>query len=176
MDARTLAKEAKLTQARLRELLRYDPETGLFSNLVRRGNALPEKVSGSIIKGDRYGYVRLSIDRVPFQAHRVAWFYMTGMWPKDEIDHRDRVRSNNRFRNLREAANSLQKQNTGVRKDSVSGLKGVCWRPNRKQWRARIGIDGKQVHLGWFATPEAASAAYLAAKAQLHTFQPTPRF
>lgn len=97
---------------------------------------------------------------------------MTGEWPVDEIDHRDGNPSNNIWGNLRAATRADQLQNTKDRANG-SGYRGVS--RFRNKWQAGIGIGGKRIHLGHFTDPAKAHAAYLAAKAKLHPFQPIPR-
>jgi hypothetical protein len=98
-----------------------------------------------------------------YSASRCAWLYMTGAWPVDQVDHIDRDRMNNRWRNLREADNSLNQVNTGLRSDNKTGFKGVYWVEAKGKWRARVGVRGRDVHLGYFNTAEEASAAYFKA-------------
>lgn len=94
-------------------------------------------------------------------AHRLAWFYIHGGWPADQIDHIDMIRDNNRIANLRIATMTHQRANQHVRKDSKSGLKGVQKRCDNR-WRARITFRGTVYNLGHsFETPEAAHAAYV---------------
>jgi hypothetical protein len=172
MDARTIAKEAKLSQARLKELLHYDPETGILVWLVSRGGVLAGDRAGHPDR-ENAGRVLVRVGGDLFLGHRLAFFYMTGRWPVPEVDHEDGDPSNNRWKNLREATHAENLQNIGVRADNSSGYTGVARYKGR--WQAGIGFRGKRIHLGHFDTPEAAQAAYVAAKARLHTFQPTVR-
>jgi hypothetical protein len=136
----------ELTQARLKELLHYDPETGVFTRKFRWGES---RDIGSVIgyKTDR-GYVEIVLDSTKYRAHRLAWFYVHGVWPSAEIDHRDTDRANNRLTNLREATGFENHQNERrARKNNKSGYLGVCW------------------------LSTAAHAAYLAAKVKHHPFQ-----
>jgi len=141
-----------VTAERLRELLTYDPKTGIFRD---RDGAL----IGAVY---RDGYWRIYIDGRPYRAHRLAWLYQKGEWPPNEIDHRDLDRANNRWTNLRAAANGQNHANTRARVDNQLGVKGVRLGPDGK-FLARIRIDHKERHLGSFPTIEAASAAYAAA-------------
>lgn len=93
-----------LTAERVRELLHYEPATGIFTRRIRTSNRT--KV-GAIVGADNgKGYLQISVDWRLYSAARLAWLYMTGEWPKEEIDHINRVRSDNRFSNLREATRS----------------------------------------------------------------------
>lgn len=152
-----------VTAERLREKLRYEPETGVF-NWRSSGD-----VAGH--SGKRYWYIK--VDNVKYYAHRLAWLYMTGEWPEHGIDHIDGDRYNNRFSNLRDIPQGENVRNSSLRSDNTSGLRGVCARGRR--WVAAIGVNRKTVTLGSFATKEEAGAAYLAARARLFSLQPIPR-
>jgi hypothetical protein len=141
----------------LKELLRYDPETGQFTRLVDRGKYRAGSVAGAQI--DRY--LRISIGGKWYRAHRLAWFYMTGEWPSETVDHENRDPLDNRWANLRLASVKQQQQNRGVRRDNTSGHKGVMRHKNGRFY-ARVTIDGKKVGIGGFETPEAANAAFIA--------------
>ena len=161
-----------ITQERLKELLDYNPETGLFTWLVSKGTRREDGIAGSL---HPEGYWQIGIDGKLYKAHRLAWLYMTGEWPKDQIDHINGIRDNNRFINLREATQAENHQNRALNANNVSGYPGVSWHKRDCKWQGHITLDGKQKHLGYFDTPEVAHSAYLAAKAELHTFNPTVR-
>jgi len=99
---------------------------------------------------------------------------MTGAWPLDQIDHENGVHDDNRWSNLREATNTENQHNRGISRRNTSGLPRVSRHATGKH-RADIGHGGRQIYLGNFASPEQAFAAFLAAKAILHPFAPTPR-
>lgn len=160
----------ELTQSRLKELLNYNPDTGEFSWLVAAGRVMRGAKAGHLHSG---GYRHIQIDGKVYRAHRLVWLYMTGAWPSDQIDHRNVVRDDNRWDNLREATNAENCQNANLYKNNRSGFMGVAWESRRQKWKAAIMVAGRHKHLGYFTTPEAAHAAYLAAKSILHTFQPT---
>lgn len=146
----------RLTQPILRELLHYDHGTGDFTNLItRHGRAMAGSLAGSLT-GE--GYWNIMIFGSRYQAHRLAWLYMTGKWPENEIDHKDLNKSNNRWHNLREATCSQNHANKAVQANNSSGFKGVSW--NKKKWRAVLYIAGKQRFLGYFDTPQDAHIAY----------------
>ena len=154
-----------LTQQRLHELLKYDPETGVFTWNVTRSTIKAGSHAGTY---DRRGYLRISIDSVVYAAHRLAWLYTHGVWPSGVIDHINRNTSDNRLCNLRDTNQYVNTQNACTRKDSPVGLRGVTRHPHSKKWRARIQAGGKPVELGSFNTIEAAAAAYAAAASVLH--------
>ncbi len=150
------------TQERLKELLDYDPETGLFTRKTGRGGRPPGSLMGCKPKGD-FGYVLVGIDRRVYLAHDVAFVFMTGVWPSEDVDHVNTVKDDNRWCNLRAATRSQNNANSHLRKDNTSGLKGVSFNKERQRWVAQIGISGRQTNLGRSETPEAAYAAYAAA-------------
>lgn len=150
-----------ITASRLRKLLAYDPETGVFTNLVwRSSNAPAGAVAGS---PNCRGYQNIHIDGSRYLAHRLAWLYMTGEWPKDRIDHRDTDNTNNRWLNLREATQSQNVANAKKRFDNTSGYKGVGWSHSLQKWRAEIKVNHRRVHLGVFDQAEDAHVAYILA-------------
>lgn len=156
-----------LTAERLRELLHYDPLTGLFIRIVRRGK---EKIGSTAGRIDSFGHRQIGIDGRRYLAHRLAWLYMTGVWPIDQIDHINGVPDGNQWSNLRQATGSQNQQNLRKAKgNSKSGLLGVC--ASRGKWMASITCGGKQKHLGYFETPQMAHEAYIAAKFKMHPFQ-----
>lgn len=165
--------EADLSAARLHSLLKYTPETGLFHRLVPQGGQVVGAIAGSTDPVN--GYVRIGVDGHSYKAHRLAWFYVHGVWPPMLIDHKNLNRSDNRLDNLRPATVQQNNQNVvAPRRDSRSGYRGVSWLAAQQSWRATITVNGKQKHLGYFVTPEEASTAYLDAKSSLHPFAACP--
>lgn len=146
-----------LSADKLRSLLAYDPETGVFRWRKPRPNCTPGTVAGGKTS---YGYWKISIEGRPYLAHRLVWLLSYGTWPEQEIDHANGVRDDNRLRNLRVATASQNQANKGMRADNASGVKGVCWDKSRKMWLAGISINGRQKFLGRFAILEQAAAAY----------------
>lgn len=157
----------KLTPERLKELLEYSPETGLFFWLVDRGG----KKAGEIAGCKKRTYIVINVDDRSYRAHHLAWLYMTGEWPHPFVDHRDLNKHNNSWSNLRLATKSQNMANVGRIKSNVSGLKGVSrYRAGEsygKPWQATIRLNRKTIHLGHFATKEAAHAAYVVAAEHL---------
>lgn len=144
-----------LTHKRLVEVLRYDPETGLFSWAVKRKKCVVGVIAGSP-RSD--GYVLIRIDYARYYAHRLAWLYMTGDWPTAEVDHVDGDASNNRWGNLREATATQNMQNRRMQKNNRIGLKGV--KRSGKRFYAMIQVNGASRYLGTFDTPLMAHGAY----------------
>ncbi len=155
---------SELTGSRLGEMLHYDPITGEFTWLrsvyrVKRGD-----LAGSF---DKDGYVLIKLDQKTYKAHRLAWLYMTGAWPTDEIDHRDLNKSNNAWANLRAATKSQNMGNISVRSNSQTGVKGVQFDGRRGYYYATIIVDRRKRWLGSFPDAASASAAYSKAATQL---------
>jgi HNH endonuclease/AP2 domain len=117
-----------------------------------------------LLDGD--GYRRITIKGRIYQAHQLAWLYMTGKWCSRVIDHRDGDPSNNRWANLRRATISQNNANRRIHRNNKCGFKGVV-RNHIGRWCAAIYKDGRRYHLGSFATPEEAHAAYVAAARKL---------
>lgn len=162
-----------ITQRRLKELLHYDPTTGIF---VRRMHVSSNARIGDVAgRRRKHIYLQISIDGVLYLSHRLAWLYMTGDWPKDQIDHINGIRDDNRWTNLRNATGLENQQNRAACSNNTSGFAGVSWHKCSKKWRACISVAGRQKHLGLFTDCESAFAAYLSAKAEHHPFQPTLR-
>ena len=155
-----------LTQSRLKEILIYDQEAGLFRRKIDVGGAKIGDIAGTD-NGD--GYLKIRVDGKSYKAHRLAWLYVMGRWPEKDIDHINGVRCDNRIVNLREATRAENKQNTRTANvNNGSGMLGAVRRNDR--WQAKIRVNGKQLHLGTFDTAEDANAAYLKAKATIHPF------
>lgn len=159
---------SELTADRLRSLLQYEPSTGIFTWLVNRTSTVRAgDVAGSIDK--RCGYIVIGIDGGLHFAHRLAWLYMTGAWPINKIDHRNTVKHDNWFDNLRDVTQGVNLQNqTKPRTNTSSGHLGVAWDKSRCKWIAHIKVNGKQKFLGRFDDPKAGYETYLAAKRELH--------
>lgn len=157
-----------LTAERLKELLHYDPETGVFTwRVYRGGTAKQGTIAGGLIPAG-YRIIRLGVNQY---AHRLVWLYVYGRLPTQDIDHIDGNRDNNAFANLREATRSENLQNQRRAKSKIGpGVLGVSWAKHRNKWLAQITYDGKQHNLGLYNTIEQASAAYLAAKREKHPF------
>jgi HNH endonuclease len=150
---------------RLRELLVYEPTTGVFTNRVTRHHrAKTGEVSGTV---NANGYVDMSIDGKRYLAHRLAWLYMTGEWPKQLIDHEDGNRANNVWKNLRDESRLINQQNyRRATKASGSGLLGA-FRVG-KRFKSSIRAEGRVINLGCFDTAIEAHEAYVAAKRIYH--------
>lgn len=153
--------------ARVRELLDYDPKSGLLTWKSDRSNIRAGTEAGC----RKRTYILVSIDDCVYRAHQIIWLWVTGEWPANFIDHRDLDKKNNRWTNLRLANKSQNMANRGPQVNTSSGLKGAhryrAGEKYGKPWQAGIQVMGRSIHLGHFRTAEEAHAAYCAA-AQKH--------
>ncbi len=149
-------KQDKLNLSRLKEVLEYSPDSGLFTWLVSTGRVCVGTIAGSIKDS---GYIMIRIDGTRYPAHRLAWFYCFEEWPSLMLDHIDRNKANNRLDNLREANMSDNMKNTDMRTNS-SGFRGVSLVKKTGKFLAQIKINGINKNLGHYNTPEEASDVY----------------
>jgi hypothetical protein len=149
-----------ITQQRLREIYEYNPETGQF--IYKTQSRMGPKVVGKIAGSERNGYIRLRVDGKNYSAHRLAWLYVYGEHPEGEIDHINRVRSDNRICNLRVVNRSANKLNCGGYANNTSGVKGVSIDRRRGTWRAQY----RSVMIGTFYSKEEAMIARFRAENQ----------
>ena len=167
-----------LTQEIVRDLLNYDPDTGIFTwrhrdrkyfKTDRGPNPWNARYAGKEAgRFTFYGYIQIKIFEYEFYAHRIAYLYMTGSFPEMYIDHIDRNKSNNRFENLRVVSQAVNMQNTfNPYRSNKLKVRGVRQTASKK-FDARISVNGQDHALGTFETAAQAEAAYLAAKASLH--------
>lgn len=181
-----MAKRDLPTPEELRQLLRYEPETGKLFWLERpasffktgRDDYTPDRSAKSWNK--RYaGKEALTarhphtghmtgrlLSRVAF-SHRVAWALHVGRWPDGEVDHIDGNPENNRASNPREVSRTENARNRARQHDNTSGTSGVSWHARIGAWQVRIGHLGKRIHLGYFENREEAVAARIASEAAL---------
>ena len=136
-----------ITQERLKELFHYNQETGHFTRLVQTSNSV--KI-GDIAGSLSLGYVEMRVDTFRVKAHRLAFLYMNGEMPKNHVDHIDRNRENNSWRNLRQVTRGENQKNLPLRKDSTSGFTGVYWFKRDSNWQVQICVDGERISLGYF--------------------------
>lgn len=149
----------EITQEYLKECLNYNPETGIFTWKKRpfyhfndervwkiMNTRCFEKTCGSVDPID--GYISMSINNNKYRAHRLAFLYMVGFFPKCGVDHINRVKIDNRWRNLREASKKINAQNCGLSKTNTSGVKGVYWNRKKNRWVSQIKLNYKNKYLG----------------------------
>jgi hypothetical protein len=149
---------------RIREVIDYDPVTGLFTRKDDR--FIPRDGRSRCGRTDSYGYLQIGIGRKYYLAHRMAWWFVYGEWPAGELDHINGDRADNRIANLRPASRS---QNCANSKNKRPGrLRGAYWEPRDRKWRATITVARKHRFLGYFDTEAEAHAAYCRAAIELH--------
>ena len=155
-----------ITQAELKELVSYDPDTGVFTlEKIRRRTT--RKIGDQLGSFTGAGYLETCIDRKNYYLHRLAFLYMTGSFPEGVVDHKNRNKSNNRWCNLVCVSHQQNMENeVEPRKHGSLGYRGV--HRYKDGFRAKIVHKGKQIHLGTFKTVEEAADAYIKAKPEIH--------
>jgi len=148
-----------ITQEHLRELLHYNPETGVFTWIYRKSGVTLGQVAGSLHVN---GYVDIKLDGVVYKAHRLAILYVDGYFPEHTVDHINRIRDDNRYVNLREASYQCQSRNCAVGVNNTSKVCGVRWRAQRRSWQAFMMVSGKMHYLGHYTCLVEAACARLA--------------
>jgi len=154
----------ELTQELLKELLHYDPETGVFAWRYRdikfcKNKALQTtwnkqfsyKICGHVRETNKNNYCWIAVLNKVYRAHRLAWLYVNGNWPVNHIDHINGDGLDNRILNLRDVTNSENRKNGRLHPKSKSGYSGIYWNKINKKWIAQIGVDGKVKYLGSFS-------------------------
>ena len=151
-----------LTQAELKSVLAYDPDTGRFTWVSKVNNF----EAGSIAGGPNWhGYLRIKICQTSYQSHRLAFLYMTGAFPVDQVDHINGIRDDNRWLNLRQSTPLMNMKNRRLFRNSTSGTPGVYFHRGARKWMAHIGVGRAQVHLGSFSDKsDAVHARHVAEK------------
>ena len=155
----------KLTMEKLKEVIYYDHLTGLFywkkhmGSRARKGN-----VTGT---QNKEGYIQIMVNRKIYYGHRLAWLYVHGYFPENDVDHIDRIRNHNWISNLRESSRQCNIRNTGNHKTNTSGVKGVYWckeseKIKKGKWNAKMSINRKTKNLGYYEDFEEAVCARLA--------------
>lgn len=157
-----------ISHDRLLYRLNYNPDTGDFIWKNNRDSTLIGTIAGTILEDGRW---QIQVDSRLYKAHRLAWFYVYGKWPEDQLDHIDGNPLNNRLSNLRECSQTQNQQNQFKPKaHNKTGYLGVSWDSSRKKYAARIRVDGKYKYLGRFDSVEEAAQSYLEAKRKYHPF------
>ena len=147
-----------LTQDRLKKVLSYNPDSGKFIRRISKNQIKIGSVAGYL---HHTGYIQIRVDGKQYQAHRLAWLYIHGYFPENQIDHKNGIRDDNRITNLREVSMVCNMQNQKTRSTNTSGFPGVGWNKQSQKWIAHIRIQGKLLHLGLYETAlNAALARY----------------
>lgn len=140
-----------LSQARLKELLHYNHDTGIFTwkSCVGRWGHIQAGTEAGTLNGK--GYRSIKIDGTWYLGHRLVFLYVTGSFPINDVDHGDHVRNNNKWSNISNATQRENSKNQSKSKSNKSGVTGVHWNKSRKKWIAQIRAEnGKILHLGSF--------------------------
>jgi len=156
----------ELTAERLRSILDYNPETGVFTWKVGRQKVKKGNIAGTIHAS---GHRVIRVDRRLYISHRLAWLYYYGEWPKGPLDHKDRDPANNRISNLRECTPRENGQNS-TKCWGSSKYRGVYWNKRANKWQAQIRVNKKRIYLGIFDDELDAANAYREAKTKYHPF------
>ena len=164
-----MAATVALTAEYARECFDYDPETGKVTwrrrprehfktdDACKLWNA---RFSGQEVCGlNSSGYIRVSVNGIKHYLHRVIWLMTKGVWPKDQLDHINHTRIDNRWANLREVTNLENGRNQGRRITNTSGITGVYWSKQNKKWMAYINVNGRMYSIGFFPNIQDAANA-----------------
>lgn len=147
-------------EERIKQNFSYDSETGIITSL-NTGYCWE-------FANTKKGYILISFEEKTYKAHRLAWLIFYGEFPSGNIDHKDRNKSNNRINNLRLCSDQENLRNRDKRKNNKTGYKNVSFLEKSGKYRARIVVDGKYKHLGYFSTAEEASIAIEEIAKDLH--------
>jgi hypothetical protein len=136
------------TQSRLKEVFSFDPEIGrLFWTNPTARNVKIGSIAGRLTKD---GYRRVCLDGFAYPEHKLIWLYFYGKFPDGEIDHINHIRDDNRIPNMRDVPRTQNNKNKSIGKNNSSGVIGVCWDKQGKNWKAAITVNSKKIHLGYF--------------------------
>ena len=155
----------------MKDILSYDPMTGIFTWKVSRSWRI--KIGDAAGTISPKGYILISVSGRPIPAHRLAFYFIDGFFPDEQVDHIDGDRANNIFSNLRKCSAEENNENRKTPSNNTSGYIGVS--KSGSGWRSRIKHNGKYLNLGTFETKDLAYNAYLKKKSQIHSFNPVPR-
>jgi len=137
-----------LTQKELKEYLRYNPDTGLFTYIKAKSGVRVGQTAGSL---NGRGYTLVKINGVSHHAARLAFLYMIGSFPKNIVDHINKIRTDNRWENLQDITNQENCRKKGMNKNNKSGVTGVRWNKKLNKWQVTLRSEGKNKHFGVFS-------------------------
>lgn len=147
-----------ITQKELKKTFHYNPNSGLFIRKKSAGGVEIGTIAGCL---HHSGYIHIKTQGKKNVAHRLAWLYMTGEWPSDQIDHINQIKNDNRWCNLRECTNAQNKANVKAPVTNSSGYKGVSrYKKRNNQWVVKIKYKQIQIHVGMFNCIHKAAMAY----------------
>lgn len=135
-----------ITQKEVRRCFSYNKKTGILRRKVASRNAPVGAIAGNKMST---GYLKVSFKNKQYLCHVLIWFGMKGYFPK-EIDHKDRVRDNNKWKNLRKISHKGNSINKGRQSNNTSGIPGISWDKSRNKWYVKIKNEGIQYALGRF--------------------------
>jgi len=143
-------------------LLDYNLETGDFV-WIKQNSPVAQvgALAGSVNK--LKGYRFIGVNKKKYLAHRLAWLYVYGEWPENQIDHINHIKTDNRISNLRDVTNEINQKNSYLNENSSSGINGVCWNKRKGRWSVRVSIEKKRKFVGYYETIFDAAAAYIKA-------------
>lgn len=145
-----------LTQEYLKTILEYDSNTGIFTWVYSKGN----KKNGDKAGTKTYdNYLAISLNRKKYQAHRLAWLYVYGTWPSNQIDHINGIRDDNRIENLRDVTFRENCLNKKMHRNGK--LVGSHFIKHMGKWQARIRVNGREVCLGYYSTETESHKVYI---------------
>jgi hypothetical protein len=133
---------------RIRELLNYDQSSGLFHWAIKPSKHIHAGAKAGYVGAS--GYVRIHIHGKDYLAHRLAFLIITGSFPSEQVDHKNGIRSDNKWANLRAASRQENARNLKIQERNKSGHIGIHWKESKNRWVAQIGIEGKKIHIGNF--------------------------
>ena len=136
-----------LTQKELKAALYYEPLTGVFTRRTKSARMSIGDIAGYVAT---LGYIFIRVKHRQYYAQRLAWLYVHGVWPKDQIDHINHVKTDNRISNLREVTGQENQKNRRANKNNATGIIGVTWHKRDKRWQAQATVNNKMIHLGQF--------------------------
>ena len=144
-----------ITQERLKEIINYNPKTGDFVWTKPTGRRVKAGSMCGYIGTD--GYRRIRIGNKSYLASRLAWLYMEGYFPENEIDHINRIKSDDKFYNLRHVSRQCNMRNSDPPRNNMSGIVGVHWNTKVKKWHVQITASGTTHFLGFYKSKRAAA-------------------
>lgn len=152
-----------ITVDEVRKFFTYNPKTGELRWAVPKQSVLPGSLAGT----DCQGYIRVKVDNKLYYAHNLIWLFVHGEWPPIQLDHKNRVRNDNRLLNLRPATTEQNRHNSVTPKNNTSGVKGVHWRADKKRWAVEVYCN-KVRYRSFHKTFEAAVAEVQTVRARVH--------
>lgn len=155
-----------ITHEYLLQLLHYEPSTGALTRKIKTSNRV--KIGDVVGCKNRDGYLVTRIGDILYYNHRLAWFYVHGDWPDEEIDHRNGVRDDNRLINLRRASRKQNARNSRKPSSNSSGVKGVSWCKIMNKWFAYVGVDNQRVKVGYFDSLDDAEKSVSCTRKNIH--------